>query len=155
VKTKKTASTKVATLHEEFDEKRNSRLPPLRTGSKLLGKQAVDTARTLITTPVLTDRPVNAYVERVVDHASGEEGFWIWYTTEQSDVVGKKKLVEINNNTLQEILQGEEWSIPYSKKNAEKVASNSFGKTSFIFRDGESRIIIPREKFLDYENPNL
>jgi len=153
--TKKTASTKVATtvseLHEEFDDKKDNRMPILRPGSKKLGKQVDGTARTLITTPILTNRPVNVYIERVVDHKSGEGGLWLWNTTEQSEVVGRLKLVEINNSTLQEIEQGYEWNVEYTKKNAEAIAAESFGKTCFMFKDGEGRIILTREQFLDYK----
>lgn len=152
---KKTASTKVATsvveLHNEFDEKKDFRKAPLRPGSRLLGKQKENSARTLITTPILTDRPVNVYIERVVDHTSGEDGLWLWNTTEQSQVIGRVKLVEINNSTLQEIEQGYEWDVEYTKKNAEIIAAESYGKTCFIFKDGESKTIITREEFLDYK----
>lgn len=152
---KKTASTKVAEMHEEFDSKKNLRREPLRQGSQLLGKQKEDTARILVTTPVLTNRPVNTYIERVVDHATGDEGLWLWYTTEQSQVIGKVRLVEINNSTLQEIYQGDEWSIEYTKKNAEKIAVESYGKTSFMFKDGTAKHAISREKFLDYINSKI
>lgn len=154
--TKKTASKKVASsvseLHDEFDEKgKNTRKQPLRPGSKMLGKQIKGTARTLITTPVLTNRPVNVYIERVVDHESGEDNLWLWHTTEQSEIMGKVNLVEINNSTLQEIFQGEEWDIEYTKKNAEIIAADSYGKTNFMYKDGNSKIIISREDFLDYK----
>lgn len=152
---KKTASTKVTEMHEEFDSKKDQRREPLRQGSKLLGKQSEDTARILVTSPVLTNRPVNAYIERVVDHASGEEGLWLWYTSEQSEVIGKVRLVEINNSTLQEIYQGDEWSIEYTKQSAEKIAIESYGKTSFMFKDGTAKHAISREKFLDYTNPKI
>jgi len=154
VATKKTASTKVSkTVQEyeaEFDGKKDNRKEPLKQGSQLLKKQKEGTARTLVTTPVLTNRPVNVYIERVVDHTTGEEGLWLWHTTEQSDMVGKVKLVEVNNSTLQEIYQGDEWSIEYTKKAAEELAAQSFGKTSFNFKDGLGRVIITREEFLDY-----
>jgi len=154
--TKKTASRKVASsvseFHEEFDAKgKNTRKQPLRPGSKLLGKQVEGTARTLITTPITTNRPVNVYIERVVDHESGEEGLWLWNTTEQSELVGKVNLVEINNSTLQEIQQGEEFSIEYTKQNAEVIAAESYGKTNFMFKDGISKEIISRDQFLDYK----
>lgn len=154
--TKKTASKKVASsvseFHDEFDKKgKDTRKQPLRPGSKLLGKQIEGTSRTLITTPVLTNRPVNVYIERVVDHNSGEDGLWLWHTTEQSEIVGMVNLVEINNSTLQEIFQGQEWSIEYTKKNAEIIAADSYGKTNFMFKDGVSKVIISREDFLDYK----
>ena len=117
----------------------------------MLGKQVKGTARTLITTPVLTNRPVNVYIERVVDHETGEDGLWLWHTTEQSELVGMVNLVEINNSTLQEIFQGQEWSIEYTKKNAEAIAADSYGKTNFMFKDGNSKVIISREQFLDYK----
>lgn len=152
---KKTASTKVAEtvaeFHEEFDDKKDARREPLRQGSRLLSKQPIGTSRTLITTPVLTNRPVNVYIERVVNHGDGEEGLWLWYTTEQSEMKFKVRLVQINNSTLQEIEQGEEWSLSYTMKNAESIASNSFGKTCFMFKDGSSKTIISREQFLDYK----
>lgn len=154
-KNKKTTSKRVATtvseFEKEFDDKKNTRKQPLRPGSKLLGKQVEGTSRTLITTPILTNRPVNAYIERVVDHESGASGLWLWHTTEQSEVVGMVNLVEINNSTLQEIFQGQEWSIPYTKKDAEKIAANSFGKTNFMFKDGNSKTIISREAFLEFK----
>jgi len=156
VATTKKVSTKIATsvseLHDEFDDKKkNARHEPLKPGSKILGKQKPQSARTLITTPVLTNRPVNAYIERVVNHADGQEGLWLWYFTEQSEYVGRMKLVEINNSTLQEIEQGFEWDIPYSPKAAEKIAAESFGKTSFIFKDGDSKTGLTREEFLNYK----
>ncbi len=142
-------------MHEEFDSKKSQRNQPLKTGSQLLGKQTDGTARTLINQPVLTNRPVNAYIERVVDHQTGEQGLWLWHTTEQSEMIGKVKLVEINHQTLQEIYQGEEWSIEYTKKNAENLAALSFGKTCFMYKDGNTKNIISREQFLDYLHPKV
>ena len=160
MKTKKTASTKVAStveeFHDEFDQKgKNTRKQPLRPGSKMLGKQIKGTARTLITTPVLTNRPVNVYIERVVNHVDGEENLWLWHTTEQSEIVGMVNLVEINHSTLQEIFQGQEWDVEYTKKNAEIIAADSYGKTQFMFKDGNSKTIISREQFLDYKQQKI
>lgn len=149
---KKTVSTKVETIVEEADKLNDQRIKEaLKPGSQLLDKQKEGTARVIHTAPVTTNRPVNIYVERVVNYQDGEVGFWIWYTTEQDDSIGRKRLVEINHGTLEEIEQGFEWSIPYTKKEAEKVASKSYGKTGFNFKDGQSKTIISRELFLDYK----
>jgi len=153
VKTKsKTASTRVETIVEEADKLNDQRIKEaLKPGSQLLAKQKEGTARVIHNAPVTTNRPVNIYVERVVNYLDGIVNLWIWWTTEQGDSIGRKRLVEINQGTLEEIEQGFEWSIPYTKKEAEKVASKSYGKTGFNFKDGQSKIIISRESFLDYK----
>lgn len=149
---KKTASTKVESIHEEADSQNTERIrSALRPGSKLLDKQKEGTSRTILTAPVQTNRPVSIYVERVVNQSDGEVALWIWYLTEQGEYLGRKRLVEINNSTLQEIHQGYEYSMPYTKKEAEKLASQSFGRTMFNFKDLESTTIISREQFLDYK----
>jgi len=149
---KKTASTKVESIHEEADSQNTERVrSALRKGSKLLDKQKGGTARTILTAPIITNRPVNVYVERVVNQSDGEVGLWIWSNTEQGEYIGRKRLVDINNSTLEEIHQGYEYSIPYTKKEAEKIASQSFGRTGFNFKDLESTTIISREQFLEYK----
>ncbi|MCZ6582899.1 MAG: hypothetical protein O6761_06985 [Thaumarchaeota archaeon] len=150
--TKKTASTKVESIHEEADSQNTERIKSaLRTGSKLLGKQGKGTSRTILSAPVLTNRPLNIYVERVVNNSDGKVALWVWCSTEQGEYIGRVRLVDINNSTLEEIHQGYEYSIPYSKKEAEKLASEGFGRTGFNFKDGESITIISRDQFLDYK----
>ena len=151
----KKASTRISQsvdeMHDEHDEKMKNRMPVLRPGSQLLGKQKKGTARNLITDVVDSDRPVNVYIERVVDAESGKMGLWLWHTTEQSNIIGKVKLVEINPQTLMEIHQGDEWDTPYTKENAESIAAECYGKSQFMFKDGDSKTTITRDQFLDFD----
>lgn len=105
-------------------------------------------ARKLFDSPVKTSRPVSVYKERVVDSDSGKADWYLWYTTEDSQTLGKDVIVKVIENQQREIPIGEDFTIPYSPAEVKKIRDMSFGKTKFYVKDGEDTRSMDTEELL-------
>lgn len=131
---------------EEFDEEVESKpkKPVSKRGAKdASSKKPKGAARVILDAPVLTNRPVNVYKERVTDADSGETDYYLWWTTESSKVVGREEITKINPKTERETTIGYDYTIPYTDKAAKDVLAQAFSKTKFYNKDGNGRFHVP------------
>lgn len=100
-------------------------------------------ARVILDSPVLTNRPVSVYKERITDADSGETDYYLWWTTEDSKVIGREEITKFNPKTERETTVGYDYIIPYSDAEVKKVLAMSFSKTKFYNKDGNGRFHVP------------
>jgi hypothetical protein len=131
----------------EVDEDAPREIKPVRGGKLLKEKKPSHAARVLFDKTEESDRPVNVYKERVTDADTGKTGFFMWWTTEDSQTIGRQPLVKMNPRTQEERPIGYEFTIPYDEKLVKDLISKSYSKTKFYQKDGSSRISIQPEQF--------
>lgn len=130
----------------EDDEQTKPKFQSKR-GAKLLDKKSPGTARKMFGGIPKTDRPVNVYKERVTDEDTGKTDAYLWYTTEQSHVVGKEEIVKYNERTQEELPIGEDFTIKFTEQKALEIKDKSFGKTAFYLKDGEETFVVKPADF--------
>jgi len=142
IRTKVSESSEEEELEEEDDDIHPQRKEKMRLaeGEKTLkDKPSQGAIRVLLDAPQTSPRPVSVYKERVTS-AKGEVVFVIWYTREDSKVVGKENVVEINPRSLIKKVVAVDYTILYSKEEVQKLLKLAFHKTKFYHKDGSSRI---------------
>ena len=139
---------KVRTQSETIEETDEPQViePKIRRGKDISSKQKG--VRVLLEAPITTKRPVNVYKERIVG-VDGKPYNMIWYTTENSGVVGKEEITKYNPRTEREFTEGFDFTIEYSKEEVQKILGQSYGKTKFYHKDGEATVTIedPQKDF--------
>lgn len=137
------AKTIVKVDEEELPVKKS--LKP-KKGRILSDPKPDGAARVILDSPVLSDRPVNVYKERVTDAESGKTDWYYWYTTEDSKTIGKDDIVKVNEKTQHETLIGNDFTILANQKTKEELISKAFSKTKFYLKDGNDRTEIKNPK---------
>jgi len=123
-----------------------SHKPKPRRGKNISSKPSG--FRVINDSPVKTSRPVSVYKERIVD-VDGMPHDVIWYHTEDSQTIGKEEITRYNEKTETEYTEGFDYTIEYSKEEAEKIRKLAFGRTKFYKKDGGSVTFIedPQKDF--------
>lgn len=132
---------------EESDEAKAKEILSKRGAKQLKDGKPRNAARVLFDKPEAGGRPTNVYKELVTDADSGKTGTFVWYTTEDSQTIGRQPIVKINPRTEEEKPIGYEFTIPYDRKTVEELKSKAFSQTKFYHKDRSTRLSVAPEQF--------
>jgi len=143
----KSAKVLLESAEPEEIEDKPKEITSQKGNIQLKDKKTLGAFRVLFETTQTSDRPMNVYRERITDADSGRVGSFIWWNTEDSQVLGRKTIVKINPRTEEERVIGYEYDIPYSEKVVASLKAKVFTKTKFYHKDGVARVSVPVEQF--------
>lgn len=104
-------------------------------------------SRVIFETKKLSDRPVSVYKERITDADSGSTDWYYWWTTEDSQVIGRDEIVKVNEKLQKEVTIGFDYLIKANPEVKAKLIETKTARTKFYLKDGENRLEVPEKDF--------
>lgn len=105
---------------------------------KLLSDPKPDgSVRQLLEAPTNDSSPVSVYKERVDNAETGKTETVVWWTTRNSQTIGRDDIVRVNEKTGQEKLLGYDFNVSYNPETKAKLLKEATSYTKFYHKDGD------------------